>query len=101
MRKLFLLSVFLTIHVMLFAQVTELPATGTEQQLENITENNADAETEDDSYLQEMMQYQKNPINLNTADGSFLRDLKILSALQVENLLAYRRVLGKFVSIYE
>ena len=35
------------------------PNSNVEQQLENITENNADLETEDDSYLQEMLQYQK------------------------------------------
>ena len=35
------------------------PNSNVEQQLENITENNADLETEDDSYLQEMTQYQK------------------------------------------
>ncbi|MBC7511419.1 MAG: hypothetical protein H7320_22125, partial [Ferruginibacter sp.] len=44
-----------------------LPNSNVEQQLENITENSADAETEDDSYLQEMIQYQKHPININTA----------------------------------
>ncbi len=101
MRKLFLFMVVYSCHAVLFAQVTEPPAANTEQQLENITENNADAETEDDSYLQELIQFQKNPINLNTADGSLLKDLKILSGLQIENLLSYRNLLGKFVSIYE
>ena len=48
------------------AQVPEEPVTtNTEQQLENITENNEDLETEDDSYIQQMVQYIKNPINLN------------------------------------
>ena len=101
MRSLFLLFIFFTIHTLLFAQVPELPATTTEQQLENLTENNGDAETEDDSYLQEMIQFQKNPINLNTADGTFLKDLKILSAIQIDNLIAYRSLFGKFISIYE
>lgn len=101
MRKLFLLFTFHIIHVLLFAQFTEIPATGTEQQLENSTANNADADTEDDSYLQEMMQFQKNPLNLNTVDGSSLKDLKILTAIQVDNLISYRRLLGKLLSIYE
>lgn len=101
MQKLFLLMIFFVLHSLLFAQVTELPPTSTEQQLENITENNEDAETEDDSYLQEMIQFQKNPINLNTADGSFLKDLKVLSAIQIDNLLSYRQLFGKLVSIYE
>ena len=101
MQKLFLLMIFFALHNWLFAQVTELPPTSTEQQLENITENNEDAETEDDSYLQEMIQFQKNPININTADGSFLKELKVLSAIQVDNLLSYRQLFGKLVSIYE
>lgn len=77
------------------------PSSNVEQQLENITENNADAETEDDSYLQEMMQYQKNPININTASASLLNGLRILSPMQVQNLVNYRNLLGNFVNIYE
>ena len=48
-----------------FAQVPVTPPI-IEQQLEAITENNEDVETEDDSFLQTMRQYFKNPINLNT-----------------------------------
>ena len=101
MKKLFLLFVFFILHGLLFAQVTELPPTTTEQQLENITENNEDAETEDDSYLQEMAQFLKNPVNLNTADESILKDLKILTTLQIKNLVSYKSILGKLANIYE
>ena len=101
MQKIFFLFVFFTMHTMLFAQVTELPVTSTEQQLENITENNEDAETEDDSYLQEMVQFLRNPVNLNAADASLLKELKMLSAIQVDNLISYRQFFGKLVSIYE
>ena len=52
------------------SQVTPTPAeppvnSTVEQQLENITENNEDMETEDDSYIQELAQYLKNPPQQN------------------------------------
>ena len=85
-----------------FAQVKENPVnTTTEQQLENITAGNEDAETEDDSYLQELVQFQKNPVNINTADEAQLKELRLLTPVQIQNLVSYRTVLGKLVNIYE
>lgn len=72
-----------------------------EQQLENLTENNDDVETEDDAFLQEMQHFIKDPINLNDADESDLKELKIISALQIQNLISYRKLFGKFINIYE
>ncbi len=72
-----------------------------EQQLENLTENNDDAETEDDAYLQEMQHFTKDPINLNTADEGDLMELKILTPLQIQALFSYRNLLGNFISMYE
>ncbi|MGC4036956.1 MAG: helix-hairpin-helix domain-containing protein [Chitinophagaceae bacterium] len=68
--------------------------------LENLTASDQ-SETEDDSWLQQMEQYRKNQINLNTADEKELEELKILSDLQITNLFSYRKLLGKFISIYE
>ena len=72
-----------------------------EQQLENLTENNEDAETEDDAYLQEVQHFIKEPLNLNTANESDLELLKILTPLQIHHLLSYRNLLGYFIDIYE
>ena len=72
----------------------------TEQQLENLTDADQ-SETEDDSYLQQLDQFRKNPVNLNTADENDLKELKILSDLQIANLVSYRRLFGKFLSVYE
>lgn len=83
-----------------FAQVPVTPPI-IEQQLEAITENNEDVETEDDSFLQTMRQYFKNPINLNTPDLSILRELGIFSPIQLQNIISYRTQLGNFISIYE
>ena len=72
-----------------------------EHQLENLTENSDDVETEDDSYLQEMQHFIDDPINLNTAIESDLKELKILTALQIQNLISYRKLFGNFINIYE
>ncbi|MEO8771438.1 MAG: helix-hairpin-helix domain-containing protein [Ferruginibacter sp.] len=109
MRKPVLILLLLMAHVLVIAQVADsvkkntdqLPANTTEQQLENITENSEDLETEDDSYLQEMVQFQKNPVNLNSADEALLKELLILTPLQIQNLIAYRSVMGKLINIYE
>ncbi len=101
MRKfLFIPLLLLCMHGQ--AQVTETPpSTDLEQQLENITENNADIETEDDSYLQELAQYRKHPLNLNFADADQLTALRYLNSLQIENILSYRNYFGNFINIHE
>lgn len=81
------------------SQTPETPAA--EQQLENSTETNSDNETEDDSYMQQMQQFMKHPLNLNTADEDDLKELRVLSPLQIQNFLSYRNLLGKLVDMYE
>lgn len=101
MRILYVMILIFLLPVQTNAQVTEPVTTNTEQQLENITENNEDLETEDDSYLQQMVQYIKNPINLNNADAGELNQLRILSAIQIQNFILYRSLVGKLVDVYE
>lgn len=72
----------------------------TEQQLENLTDAEQ-VETEDDSYLQQLEHLRKNPINLNIADVNELKELRILTDLQIANLISYRNLFGKFINIYE
>ncbi len=104
MKQTLMLIICFTFSKIVVAQNnTKLPqqmGTATEQQLENITENNADEETEDDSYLLELSQYQKDPVNINE-DVTPLTALHLISPLQLENLIAYRRYLGNLISIYE
>jgi hypothetical protein len=96
-----LLGLFIATSFCLLAQVPEVPASTTEQQLEAITESNDDNETEDDSFLQQMQQFLKDPVNLNTADAALLKELVILSPLQIQNLISYRNLLGSFIDMYE
>ena len=108
MRTAFFSIAFLFFSIACFAQEPVKPVqkqeqtgTVTEQQLENITENSDDVETEDDSYRQELLQLQKDPININRATEATFKDLHLISPMQVQSLLSYRNYLGDLVSIYE
>lgn len=93
---LILLSFYLSIFI---CQAQEIPPS-TEQQLENLTDADQ-AETEDDSYLQQLEHFIKNPLNLNVANINELKELRILTDLQIANLISYRSLFGKFISVYE
>ena len=96
--KKILIVILITIHHSLFI-FSQIPST-TEQQLENLTDADQ-SETEDDSYLQQIQQFVKNPLNINTATADELRELKIISDLQIDNLISYRNLFGRFISVYE
>lgn len=76
------------------------PGNTSEQQLENLTEQQ-EGEPEDDSYQQALMQFHKNPVDLNTAEENELRELRLLSDLQIQSLISYRRLLGSLINMYE
>ncbi len=98
MKKFVLIFLFALLNS-LFCFSQDIPVS-TEQQLENQTDADQ-AETEDDAYLQDLEQFRKNPINLNTADAEELKLLRIVTDLQIANLIAYRNLLGQLTSIYE
>lgn len=77
----------------------ELPV-GTEQQLEDLTMT-MDAENEDDSFLQDLEAFRKHPVNLNIADLNQLRELRVLSEQQINNIVLYRNIFGAFIHVYE
>lgn len=89
---------FFCSHHFLAAQ--EIPPADTEQQLENLTDDREE-ETEDDSYLQQLLQFKRNPLNLNSVSAIELKELKILTDLQIDNFISYRKLMGNLVSIYE
>ena len=108
-RKLFLPIVFCLLSCFSFKNLCAQaiphdpiePPPVIQQQLENLTEANGDEVTEDDSYLQELVQFTKDPINLNYTSVGQLQQLKLLSPVQINNLILYRKLLGNFISIYE
>ena len=97
MKKL--LIILLITHCSLVMMGQEIPP-NTEQQLENLTDADQ-TETEDDSYIMQLQYFKKHPLNLNEAGAGQLKELFFLTDLQIENLLSYRHLLGKFISIYE
>jgi Helix-hairpin-helix motif len=107
MRKITIILLCIFTCMLCSAQVPEKEKqpeatnSNTEQQFENITDNGDDNETEDDSYIQQLYNYQKNPINLNYADEAEIKNLRILNPIQIKNLISYRNYLGLFINIYE
>lgn len=98
-KAFILLTAFFVNSACAQQQSIQLP-TATEQQLENLTEQE-ETDIEDDTYIQALIQLQKSPINLNTADQNELRELRILSDLQIQSFVKYKRLLGNLISIYE
>jgi hypothetical protein len=99
----FFIKPILTFYFLFFTfqlPAQEPPVSTAEQQLENLTDA-AETETEDDTYLQQMQEFIKHPVNLNTADVTEMRELRILTDLQIQNFIAYRKLLGKLISVYE
>ena len=96
-RVLFILFL---VHYSFFISTAQDIPQETEQQLENLTDLDQ-SETEDDTYLQQLAGYRKHPLNINTADENELRELRILTDLQIQNFLQYRRLLGKIIDVYE
>jgi hypothetical protein len=71
-----------------------------EQQLESLTEME-ETEAEDDSYPETMARFLKHPLDLNIADAGDLRELQLLTDLQIDNFFLYRKLFGKLISLYE
>lgn len=97
LRFIFLITIIAFAQVALQAQ--ELPP-GTQQQLESLAEF-SENELEDDAILQDLAFYKDHPLNLNAAGADDLHPFSFLSALQIQNFLAYRKALGSIISIYE
>lgn len=95
-----LLGLILTMLTGLFAHGQEVTNNHVEQALEDLAEAE-ELETEDDSYLQQLAQLRRNPLNLNTATLSELQVFRVLNELLLLQLIRYRELLGPFQSIYE
>ena len=68
--------------------------------IENIAAS-SDAEVKFDVEQTQLMFFKKHPVNLNTASDNALKELGLLTDLQIENLLRYKIENGKLISIYE
>jgi hypothetical protein len=56
---------------------------------------------DDDGYLQMLERSKKHRINLNTCSDDALRLLQLLTEVQIQSFVVYRKLFGSFISIYE
>jgi hypothetical protein len=71
-----------------------------EQQLERLAERE-EGVVGDDDILQQLESFRLHPVNLNTAGADELRQLQLLTDMQIRSMLQYRLLLGKFIHVYE
>lgn len=81
------------------AQENESDQSDVTQQVEDLAEDNIEAD--DETHFLQMEYLRKHPININKAEASDLQELRMLTALQIHNFISYRNLLGAFLSIYE
>jgi len=98
--KTFAFIIPLFIHIHTYSQTLPELTAAEESQLEDYTAH-TDQVPEDDMYWQQLQAYTRHKINLNTNSVALLKSLHILSAMQIQQLLRYRRQLGDLLSIYE
>lgn len=55
----------------------------------------------DDMQWQQLESYRKHPLSLNKADVAELTSLGLLTTLQIDELISYKKQFGKLLSIYE
>lgn len=95
-------SLFLFIFLFVFSQslfAQELP-TETKQQLEGWAES-TESDPEADGVLQQLIDYKKHPLNINTASADELRSFTFLTDLQIHHFIHHRKLFGYFINIYE
>lgn len=91
------LFIFLFLNAALSAQET-MPIA--EQQMETLADKEL-SETENDDYWQELEQFRRSPLNLNSATSEELLQLGLLDDIQVSHLIKYRELMGALIDIHE
>ena len=83
------------------AQVaTDIP-TEIQAIIEDFVSDQEDATFDFNTLLENLEIFLEQPIDLNEADESLLRELHLLTDRQIDELLKYRRTAGKFIALYE
>lgn len=100
MKPAVLITVYLLIYSVSYAQEQENIIAALEQHAEIMAEKEG-IEKEDDSFIMHLENLKKHPLNLNKADADDLKGLLELSDLQIENFLNYRHLFGNLLDIYE
>ena len=72
-----------------------------QQRIEFISEQSESESLDLTDVVDQLNFYYDNPMNLNSVDTEELRELGLLTDIQIADLLLHRRLFGKFISIYE
>lgn len=98
MRCGFLILVSFFISICAFSQDREALV---QQRIEFISEQLESEEIDLTDVIQYLYFRLDNPLNLNNADKQSLRELNLLTDIQINDLLLHRERFGKLISIYE
>jgi len=69
--------------------------------LEDLLENNDEANYDFFSLYDDLQEYLRNPLNINEATEEDFHNLQMLSDLQISDIIQYRNEYGPFISKYE
>lgn len=72
-----------------------------QQRIEFISEQLESEEIDLTNVVEALNYYFDHPINLNNTDAESLRELNLLSEIQINDVLLHVELFGKFISIYE
>jgi hypothetical protein len=100
MRSKILLIVFILICLSAGAQQLDDKAPSVQQALEIIATRDGES-TDYSDIVYWLNEYSAHPLNLNIATSAELSRLHLLTPLQIDNLIHYKKVHGTFISIYE
>jgi hypothetical protein len=71
------------------------------RKMEDLGEGREQEVLDDDAHWQQLEYFRRNPLDLNHASVEELLALELLNAVQVEQLMRYRQLLGKLIHKYE
>lgn len=69
--------------------------------LEDLLENNDEASYDFFTLFDDLQEYLKNPLNINSATVEDFQNLQMLSDIQISDIMQYRNEYGPFISKYE
>lgn len=72
-----------------------------EQQLERLADATGAESRPDDEYLAQLNEYLEHPLAINTATREQLQGLHLLTDLQIDQLVAYRKLAGPLIDLME
>ncbi len=98
MKRLLLISIVLLISVQLSAQERNEVI---QQRIEFISEQLESEDIDLTDVVERLNYYFDKPLNINGATFDELRDLSLLSEVQINDLLLHRKLFGKLISKYE